>query len=68
MKSAPKCEEEATEKPGPKRPPTFDEMLDEALDETFPASEERSNKVRFPGRAGGFKFGAARSGHWRSLT
>jgi hypothetical protein len=57
MKSAPKCEEEATEKPGPKRPPTFDEMLDEALDETFPASEERSNKVRFPARAGGSNLG-----------
>jgi hypothetical protein len=32
-------QEEATEKPGPKRPPTLDEMLDEALDETFPASD-----------------------------
>jgi hypothetical protein len=39
MKPVPKRKEEAVGKPTPKRPPTLDEMLDEALDETFPASD-----------------------------
>ena len=39
MKSVVKRKEEAIGKPTPKRPPTLDEMLDEALEETFPASD-----------------------------
>jgi hypothetical protein len=40
MKSVAKRKEEAIGKPTPKRPPTLDEkMLDEALEETFPASD-----------------------------
>jgi hypothetical protein len=39
MKSAAKRKEEAIGKPAQKRPPSLDEMLDEALDETFPASD-----------------------------
>jgi hypothetical protein len=39
MKSAAKRKEEAVGKPTPKRPPSLDEMLDEALVETFPASD-----------------------------
>jgi len=38
MKSAAKRKEEAVGKPTPKRP-SLDEMLDEALVETFPASD-----------------------------
>jgi hypothetical protein len=39
MRSVAKRKEEAIGKPTSKRPPTLDEMLDEALDETFPASD-----------------------------
>ena len=39
MKSIGKRKKEAIRKPTPKRPPTLDKMLDEALDETFPASD-----------------------------
>jgi hypothetical protein len=39
MKSVAERKEAAVGQPTPKRPPTLDEMLDEALDETFPASD-----------------------------
>jgi hypothetical protein len=39
MKSIAKRKEAAIGKPTAKRPPSLDEMLDEALVETFPASD-----------------------------
>jgi hypothetical protein len=39
MKPVPRRKEEAIAKRAPKRRPTLDEMLDEALGETFPASD-----------------------------
>jgi hypothetical protein len=39
MKSVAKRKEDAIEKLTPKRSPSLDEMLDEALGETFPASD-----------------------------
>jgi hypothetical protein len=61
MKPVPKQKEEAIGKPMLKRPPTLDEMLDEALDETFPASDAVALVLpskAIPARAGAEKLGA----------